>query len=292
MTTELTFGYTTDGAAGGGGTLFTHIYDNDNSDMQSETWYKIKWKREGSDLKLYIDDVLVETFNIGTDTIAKTSTKLRVGNRYHNGNAEYDNGFLGHIDQVIISHDGIGTDYASVGCVNAQGSVFSGLSHLEGETVAILADGEVLPQQVVTNGAITLSKAYSVVQVGLPYHSDIETLDIEVDTEEADTLQGRKLKVGNVSLGFVESRGGKVGDSEDNLYSALSNLMITRNQSELAFNEDLTTLNASTRLYTGLIRVPLGSKYRQGGRVFFRQEDPLPVTITQVIPEIAVGGVI
>ena len=170
-------------------------------------------------------------------------------------------------------------------------TIFTGLSHLEGETVAILADGNVLAQRVVSNGRVTITGDYTVVHIGLPYYSDLETLNISLG-EDIDTLQGRKIKVGNVDMMFVDSRGGYIGDSESNIYEAFTDLMVTYNQSELEFNQDIETLSSATALYTGHLRVPLGSKYKYGGRVFYRQVDPLPVLIGQIIPEVSVGGAV
>src|SRR6185369_3360515 len=49
-----------------------------------------------------------------------------------------------------------------------------GLGHLEGKTVAALADAHVHPQVVVTAGAIDLQYCACVIHVGLPYDSDFE----------------------------------------------------------------------------------------------------------------------
>ena len=56
----------------------------------------------------------------------------------------------------------------------------SGLSHLEGKTVAILGDGNVVPSKVVSGGAVALDGAYGKVTVGLPYTADLETLNLEL----------------------------------------------------------------------------------------------------------------
>jgi hypothetical protein len=173
--------------------------------------------------------------------------------------------------------------------------VFGGLSHLEGETVCILADGKVLDQQVVVGGQITLPASYTIVHIGLPYYSDLETLDIEIGLPDG-TLQGSKVKVGNLILRFVDSRGGWFGPDEDNIYEAFTDLLVSRNASELIFSPsdyDWTTQDVNDPdpyLFTGDIRRPLGGGYKRGGRSFFRQVDPLPVIITAVIPEIAPGG--
>ena len=54
--------------------------------------------------------------------------------------------------------------------------VFWGLWHLEGEEVAIQGDGSVFPNQVVTNGTVTLPDAVSKVTIGLPFEAAMQTL--------------------------------------------------------------------------------------------------------------------
>lgn len=54
--------------------------------------------------------------------------------------------------------------------------VWSGLDHLEGRSVRILADGVVLDDQVVTDGSVTLETDAHIVQIGLPYTHRIEPL--------------------------------------------------------------------------------------------------------------------
>lgn len=154
------------------------------------------------------------------------------------------------------------------------------IGHLNGCTVAILADGEVLPQQVVTDGVITLNAAYAKVTVGLPYYSDLETLNIEVGLRDG-TLQGRKVKIGNVLFRVENTLGGWVGPDEDTLYEAFPQAI-----SEKQAAAGMTDID----MFTGDIRIPLGAGYEDGGRVFYRQVDPLPVTINAIVPETTAGG--
>ena len=57
-------------------------------------------------------------------------------------------------------------------------TVFSGLDHLEGEAVAVLADGNEITGLTVSGGSITLDREASVVHVGLAYTPAIELLDM------------------------------------------------------------------------------------------------------------------
>lgn len=154
-------------------------------------------------------------------------------------------------------------------------SVVTGLAHLEGKTVAILADGNVMAQQVVTSGSITLPSPYSIVHVGLPYESDCATLNIEVSQQDG-TMQGRLMKVSQVVVRFLNSLGGWLGPDENSLYEIVQRT-----------NEPLDT---AVPLFTGDEKVVLDSSYETGGTIFYRQKDPLPVTILAVMPTVSPGG--
>jgi hypothetical protein len=55
-------------------------------------------------------------------------------------------------------------------------TTWTGLSHLNGQTVRIVADGNVLSSQTVSSGQITISPAAITVEIGLPYRHIIEPL--------------------------------------------------------------------------------------------------------------------
>lgn len=173
-------------------------------------------------------------------------------------------------------------EVVNVGCGYAgqATSQVANLSHLEGQKVAILANGEVKDRQVVKNGAIELNGSYSVVHVGLPFEADFETLKIEVPWKEG-TIQSRKVKVNNVIFRIQNSRGGYIGPNEDDLYEAFTHDAIVQSS-----GQNLGLLD----MFTCDIRQPLGAGYSQEGNVFYRQVDPLPITIGAIIPEINVGG--
>ena len=84
-------------------------------------------------------------------------------------------------------------------------NVISGISWLEGKTVNILADGAVHPQKVVSSGSITLDRAASVVHLGLPYESDLNTLPMALQVEAFG--QGRVKNLNHVWLRVLESSG-------------------------------------------------------------------------------------
>ncbi|MCB1782383.1 MAG: hypothetical protein KDI13_00155 [Alphaproteobacteria bacterium] len=67
-------------------------------------------------------------------------------------------------------------DAALSGEIGTPATVWSGLDHLEGQSVSIVADGVVLEEQTVTSGQVTLAEAASSVEIGLSYTHRIEPL--------------------------------------------------------------------------------------------------------------------
>lgn len=145
------------------------------------------------------------------------------------------------------------------------------LDHLEGQDVRIIADGIVYPTQTVESGAITLPEARLNKYVGLAYNADFGTLDI-AKSDDKGMVKGRKVKVSNCTFEVLNSRGGYVGPDADNLYEA--------------FIPDRSSTDETPALFSGPIRLPIGASYSDGGSVFYRQSDPLPITITAVVPEV------
>lgn len=167
------------------------------------------------------------------------------------------------------------TAYTSGGEARKAVTSISGLDHLEGETLACLADGNVVAGLTVSSGAVTLSRAASRVHMGLGYTTDLETLDLNY-TSKAGTIQGRLKKVSKVILRFEDTRGGFVGPDADNL--------VEMKQREFEL------LGQPTQLITGDREVVITPDWNTGARIFIRQTDPLPLTLLAVVPDVAVGG--
>jgi len=149
----------------------------------------------------------------------------------------------------------------------------SGMGHLEGKTISILADGNVEAQKVVASGAITISHPASKIHLGLPIQSDIQTLNLELGLP---TQQGKKKSIASVTLRVEESRGGKIGYDKDHLTEF----------KQRAYEP----YGTATSLKTGDIKVTLPATWKTDGSIFYRQQDPLPMTLLAVIPEVSIGG--
>ncbi|MGE5476571.1 MAG: hypothetical protein ACM3Q1_07955 [Bacteroidales bacterium] len=78
--------------------------------------------------------------------------------------------------------DALSLDAAMTGTASEAKAVWRGLGHLEGQRVSILADGGVLEQAVVQDGAVSLREPARSVHVGLAYSHEIEPLPPVVQT--------------------------------------------------------------------------------------------------------------
>lgn len=163
----------------------------------------------------------------------------------------------------------------------------TGLWHLEGQAVSVSGDGYVVASPnnenfstiTVTNGTVTLPRCYGVIHVGLPYISDLETLDI--DQPSGQTLATRMKKVNAVGAQLEQTRGLWVGGrnpGDDDPLDGLSELLA---RSDEGYDEPVS-------LETEKAEVRIEPQWNSNGRVLFRQVDPLPCTILAVYPTVEV----
>lgn len=163
----------------------------------------------------------------------------------------------------------------------APATVITGLGHLNGLTVSILADGNVVPQQVVSGGQITLSVAASTVHAGLPYVCDAETLRLDAPDQKG-TSQSRRVAINEVTMRFWNSRSGYLLATAEGVAAPASTGTVGFD--EILQRDQSDSLSACPPLKTHDYRHSLNGGYDRGAGIFFRQVDPLPVAILAFIP--------
>lgn len=89
----------------------------------------------------------------------------------------------------------------------------NGLSHLEGKTVAVRADGVVQADKVVAGGSITLVRPANAVEVGLPFVPLVETMTPEVAGPNG-SIQGLMMRQPEVTLRVKDTIGASVNGRE------------------------------------------------------------------------------
>lgn len=150
-----------------------------------------------------------------------------------------------------------------------------GLDHLEGKTVSILADGAVHPQRVVTDGAVDLMVEASTVHAGLPITAEFQTLPVAMQIDPGFG-QGRVKNVNKIWLRVIRSSGIFAGPHADALTEVKQRTSEPYGSPPALKSEEIPLL--------------LSPKWADGGQVFVRQADPLPLTIVSLTAEVAIGA--
>jgi hypothetical protein len=165
--------------------------------------------------------------------------------------------------------------YTGSGTAEKTASVFYGLNHLEGETVAILADGAVQPNKTVSGaGSSSLTGTASRVSAGLPYNSDLETLRVEA-AESPGAIQGKLKRIIDLAIRFYKTLGGYFGDSQDNL-------------EEIFTRDDSDVFGRPPALKSEDYEADAVSGWERDGHIFIRQSYPLPMTILGLYADVEV----
>jgi len=156
----------------------------------------------------------------------------------------------------------------------APATVITGLSHLEGETVAIRADGGTLPSQTVTGGQITLASAASVVVVGLPFVPQIQPMKVELQLADGSS-RARRHRPNKIVLSVYESLGAEVSENPTRSTGA--------QWSEIPFRRSEQVMDDEPPLLTDDIEWSIDSPYDTSVRVAVRQVDPQPLNILAMV---------
>lgn len=146
----------------------------------------------------------------------------------------------------------------------------TGLDHLEGQTVSILANGAVHPDVVVESGGITLDYAVTEVAVGLKYKSKLKTLRPD-DGSANGTAQGKIKRINKLIIRLWNTVGGSIGPREGK-----TDDIIIRNAGDL--------LDTAIPLYTGDYDVEWDSQYDTNAQIYVEQEQPLPFALLGMYP--------
>ena len=151
-------------------------------------------------------------------------------------------------------------------------SAVFGLSHLEGQTVSVLANGAAHPDRTVSSGSITLNGSYEVVHVGLPYTSTLQTMRIEAGARDG-TAQGKKKRIARITYRLFDTLGLKHGPSADRL-------------DIIPFRSSADDMDEAPALFTGDKEVEFPRNWDKDGYIFLVQDQPLPFTILAIMPEL------
>jgi len=149
-------------------------------------------------------------------------------------------------------------------------SSFSGLTHLEGQTVQIVGDNAVYASATVSSGAVSISENVSTAYIGLAYTSEIVTLPPEVPQTDGSSF-GKKKSWNRIIL---------------NLYQTLG---ISVNNTQLVFRTGGDPMDSAPPAFTGQHDITnLGWKEADSS-ITVKQEQPLGMTLISLTGELNVN---
>lgn len=149
----------------------------------------------------------------------------------------------------------------------------SGMTWLEGQKVSILANGCVLPPQVVTSGKVKLSQPSTKVFVGLPITADFQTLPAAVQLNDGSYGIGHSKNVNDVYIRVVKASGVFVGPD-------FNRLVEVKQRTNEPYGSPPKWMEKE-------ISVMPYCLWNDMGQICIRQVDPLPLTIVSVAFDLA-----
>lgn len=147
----------------------------------------------------------------------------------------------------------------------------SGLSHLNGQKVSVLADGSPLTEITVSNGTVTLPRAVHTAHVGLSYQATLQTLPMQYAAADG-TLADRKRRLVQTTVKVIDSRGGYVGAD-----GKLDELLYAPVQA----------YGLPAVLQTRDVHKVFSASHSYFPSVTLLQKDPLPLTVLAIINQIS-----
>ena len=151
-------------------------------------------------------------------------------------------------------------------------TTISGLDHLEGQTVRIVANGAPHPDKVVSSGAITLDFSATNVHIGLGYTSTLQTMRIDAGGTEG-TSQAKTKRIHEVTLRLFRTVGVEVGSSTSEL-------------DRIPFRSSADAMDSALALFTGDKEVEFRGGFDTDGFIVVRQSQAMPMTILSIMPRL------
>ncbi|QGY39721.1 hypothetical protein GM415_06180 [Pseudodesulfovibrio cashew] len=172
--------------------------------------------------------------------------------------------FAGEIEDAFFVDSGLSYDGEPT-------SIMTGLDHLAGETVAVLADGAVQTEKTVApDGSISLDRPASKVHAGLPYTSMVQPMRIEAGSVRG-TGQTKRQRITRVAVRFHNTLGGRIGPD----LSALEPIL---------FRYPAAPMGQSVGVFSGDKSVVFPKGWTREAVLTVVQDQPLPMTVLLIVP--------
>jgi len=146
------------------------------------------------------------------------------------------------------------------------------VAHLDGVEVGLLADGAALTPQTVTSSTVSWTVPAAKIHIGLNYNSDLEIPRLEAGAADGTSF-GKTRRIHRIGIQLYRSLNLLFGTTFDTL---------TRH----SFRKPSTPMNEATPLFTGIESLELDADYDFDNSLCFRQDQPLPMLVQGIYPQL------
>lgn len=157
----------------------------------------------------------------------------------------------------------------------ASSNTVSGLSHLEGKVVTVIADSKRHRNLTVTSGVITLDFAAEKIHVGLPYDQLVTSQHIEA-IGAPSTSQGTSQRLVKVDTMLYKTMTAQVGSDPDSLRTV-----------EIRKAGD--GISTATPLFTGIKETKVNGSFGDQTSMTIFNDAPTPMTVVSLIATLEIG---
>lgn len=157
-------------------------------------------------------------------------------------------------------------------------NVVTGLSHLEGQVVKVMVDGNSHPDLTVSSGQVTLAndRQGEKIQIGLAYTWKLLTNKAEVKFKDGDTAQGRKKRISDIALRVLNAKGMRYSQPDGELFEYDFNQGLVYNETQTLYSGDISDL-----------AWPGGTD--DDGMMYFEHDGVFPFTMSAIVTNIQVN---
>lgn len=151
-----------------------------------------------------------------------------------------------------------------------------GLNWLTGEKVRITVDGAMHPDKIVNeDGTLDLEYEGKFITVGLYAPAKYQSLYLDPEAGGTNFAQGHMQNIPKALIRFYRTMGGKFGPTFDKM-------------EPIEYRTPQDAMDTAVPLFTGEKTVHFPSEWAHNSQVCVVQDDPLPMTILAILPEIKV----
>lgn len=155
-------------------------------------------------------------------------------------------------------------------------TVLTGLAHLEGEEIEIIANYAVHPKRTVIGGQVDLQYPATQAYAGIGFTSRLHTLP-EEGGSPTGTSHGKLKKIVRVDCQLLDSLGMKYGRH-------IQDIQIPR-----TFRETQGIMGQSPDLFTGFVELTDDSGFNKDGQFYIVQDQPYPLNILSLMAIVKVN---